>query len=220
MKSQQLRCLLKNFYSSLNSYLYNHQGNHSEKILHELELIKLDSIEKINASKSATCSELNNTLRNIPVKLAPLDTIVEKISNLVIWYEASRGVPDLFKGGYAFAEIIGKRGLMVSNHIRLGLYIQKPEINYPLHAHDAEESYLILSGNTDWQRIKNLGLVQVVLFITIPVKHMAHILTRNLYLRYGFGRDRLMGVTGSQVILGNLFHYDLRTSSEKGGGSL
>ena len=73
MKSQQLRCLLKNFYSSLNSYLYNHQGNHSEKILHELELIKLDSIEKINASKSATCSELNNTLRNIPVKLAPLD---------------------------------------------------------------------------------------------------------------------------------------------------
>ena len=151
MKSQQLRCLLNNFYSSLNSYLYNHQGNHSEKILHELELIKLDSIEKINASKSATCSELNNTLRNIPVKLAPLDTIVEQISNLVIWYEASRGVPDFFKGGYAFAEIIGKRGLMVSNHIRLGLYIQKPEINYPLHAHDAEESYLILSGNTDWQ---------------------------------------------------------------------
>ena len=151
MKSQQLQCLLKNFYSSLNNYLYNHQGNHSKKILHELELIKLDNIEKINASKSATCSELNNTLRNIPGKLAPLDSIVEKIANLVIWHEASRGVPDFFKGGYAFAEIIGKRGLMVSNYIRLGLYIQKPEINYPLHAHDAEEYYLILSGNADWQ---------------------------------------------------------------------
>ena len=131
--------------------MYNHQGNHSEKILHELELIKLESIEKINASKSATCSELNNTLRNIPVKLAPLASIVEKIANLVIWHEESRGVTDLFKGGNAFAEIIGKRGLMVSNHIRLGLYIQKPEINYPLHAHDAEEYYFILSGNTDWQ---------------------------------------------------------------------
>ena len=151
MKSQQLRCLLNNFYSSLNSYLYNHQGNHSEKFLHELELIKLDNVEKINAYKSATCSVLNNTLRNIPVKLAPLDSIVEKIANLVIWHEESRGVTDLFKGGNAFAEIIGKRGLMVSNHIRLGLYIQKPEINYPLHAHDAEEYYFILSGNTDWQ---------------------------------------------------------------------
>ena len=151
MKSQQLKCLLKNFYSSLNNYLYNHQGNHSEKFLHELELIKLDNVEKINAYKSATCSVLNNTLRNIPVKLAPLDSIVEKIANLVIWHEESRGVTDLFKGGNAFAEIIGKRGLMVSNHIRLGLYIQKPEINYPLHAHNAEEYYLILSGNTDWQ---------------------------------------------------------------------
>ena len=57
---------------------------------------------------------------------------------MVVWHEASRGVPDLFKGGYAFAEVIGKHGLMQSNSIRLKLFLQKPDIDYPLHAHNAD----------------------------------------------------------------------------------
>ena len=33
----------------------------------------------------------------------------------------------------------------------MGIYLQNPNVNYPLHAHEAEEYYLILSGRGSWQ---------------------------------------------------------------------
>ena len=46
--------------------------------------------------------------------------------------------------GYSFAEIIGKSGIYFHDSIRLGLFAQSPLNDYPAHAHDAEEWYLII----------------------------------------------------------------------------
>ncbi len=41
--------------------------------------------------------------------------------------------------------------MIVSENIRIGLFLQKPQVNYPLHAHEAEELYIILSGKARWK---------------------------------------------------------------------
>ena len=64
-----------------------------------------------------------DTLRlvNISAGLSILQSLLQGRSHLVevliglvsvlVWHEASRVVPDIFKGGYAFAEVIGNRDL-------------------------------------------------------------------------------------------------------------
>jgi len=42
-----------------------------------------------------------------------------------------------------------------------------------------------------------VGLTRVLLLITISMKQKAHMLTKNIYLWYGYGRDRFMGVACS-----------------------
>ncbi len=48
--------------------------------------------------------------------------------------------------GYGFTEIIGKLGPFVSHAVRCGIGVWGPAIEYPRHAHKAEEVYLVMSG--------------------------------------------------------------------------
>lgn len=50
--------------------------------------------------------------------------------------------------GYGFAEIVGKWGPFISESIRAGIGIWGPEINYPIHQHQADEIYSVLDGST------------------------------------------------------------------------
>ena len=74
-----------------------------------------------------------------------------RLSEQVQWHQASRGVPEFFEGGYSFSVIIGDSGLVPSKKIRMGLFLQNQNVDYPSHAHEAEEFYLILSGHGSWQ---------------------------------------------------------------------
>ncbi len=143
--------ILLKFFNALQKFLRKDDKEIYEKILLEIEQIDTYDIREIEASKSPSCTYLDVALNHIPKDLSPLDILIKSISEKLVWREASRGVPDFFKGGYAFAEIIGEKGLIVSENIRIGLFLQKPQVNYPLHAHEAEELYIILSGNARWK---------------------------------------------------------------------
>ena len=95
--------------------------------------------------------ELKKVLENISGEMGHFADYVASLSNQVQWYEASRGVPEFFEGGYSFSVIIGDSGLVPSQDIRMGLYLQNPNVDYPCHAHEAEEYYLIVSGCGSWQ---------------------------------------------------------------------
>ena len=60
-------------------------------------------------------------------------------------------VGDALLSGYAFSEITGKRGPFVSDCLRSGAGIWAPDVEYPLHWHEAEEIYWILSGSAWFQ---------------------------------------------------------------------
>ena len=59
---------------------------------------------------------------------------------------------DSFRRNYAFAEIAGPRGLVVTDRISAFVTVQGPGIIYPAHAHSALEVYYIIAGTAQWQR--------------------------------------------------------------------
>ena len=94
---------------------------------------------------------LEYSLENIKGEMVSFYDDIVKLSEYVSWYQASRGVPEFFEGGYSSSVVIGDSGLVPSTNIRMGFYLQNQNIDYPPHAHEAEEFYLILSGIGSWQ---------------------------------------------------------------------
>jgi Dimethlysulfonioproprionate lyase len=65
------------------------------------------------------------------------------------------GVADFgveFLKSYGWTELIGLRGPLPSDRIACGFLLLGPEIEYPAHAHEAEELYLPLAGEVLWMR--------------------------------------------------------------------
>ncbi len=61
-------------------------------------------------------------------------------------------VDGAFLDNYAWSEIFGAQGPLVSTRIACGFLILGPSTHYPRHRHEAEEMYLPLSGTAAWQQ--------------------------------------------------------------------
>ena len=94
---------------------------------------------------------LEYSLDNMTGEMVTFSDYTARLSEQAQWHQSSRGVPEFFEGGYSFSVIIGDSGLVPSKKIRMGLFLQNQNIDYPPHAHEAEEFYLILSGYGSWQ---------------------------------------------------------------------
>ena len=94
---------------------------------------------------------LEYSLDNIKGDMVTFADYTARLSEHAQWHKASRGVPEIFEGGYSFSVIIGDSGLFPSTNIRMGLFLQNQNVDYHSHAHEAEEFYLILSGHGSWQ---------------------------------------------------------------------
>ena len=92
---------------------------------------------------------VKHSLEHFPDQTTSFQKDTAFLSNQVLWHEGSRGVPEFFKGGYSFSEVIGKSGYYHHDFRRLRLFIQAASIDYPAHAHEAEECHLILNGQVD-----------------------------------------------------------------------
>jgi hypothetical protein len=57
-----------------------------------------------------------------------------------------------FLDRYGWTELIGLRGPIPSTEVACGFLALGPEIDYPSHAHEAEELYLPLAGDALWMR--------------------------------------------------------------------
>ena len=55
-----------------------------------------------------------------------------------------------FLARYGWTEIIGQRGAFASERIAAGFLMLGPDVEYPLHSHDAEEIYIPLAGTALW----------------------------------------------------------------------
>ena len=141
--------------SSLINEIIKVFNNHHYKELRE-KLKKVANKNHVISSykekaKGDIIPNLGYSLENISGEMVKFADYILRLSEQVQWHQASRGVPEIFEGGYYFSEIIGDSGLIPSTKIRMGLFLQNQNVDYPSHAHEAEEFYLILSGHGSWQ---------------------------------------------------------------------
>ena len=67
------------------------------------------------------------------------------ISNTLQWYRRPGRHSQEFMNGHANAEIIGPKGLHISEDIKVGVTLMRPHLTYPDHHHSPEEVYIALS---------------------------------------------------------------------------
>ncbi len=72
----------------------------------------------------------------------------ESICNRLNWQYGYEKMPRGLENKYAYAEICGPNGPVISNEVILGVVLFAPGCVYPSHAHDGiTESYICLSGS-------------------------------------------------------------------------
>lgn len=98
---------------------------------------------------------LGAAVNEAPPATRDLLILFERHRHSLRWEQSYRRedglVPEAMLDGYAFAEIIGKRGPFVSERIRAGIGIWGPGIDYPRHRHGAEEIYALLAGSAEFR---------------------------------------------------------------------
>lgn len=96
-------------------------------------------------------------LRDIPSTLgdsfSAIVNVLKECPESLCWgqtYNAS-DFGEAFLDNYGWTEIIGQRGPIQSTEIACGFLLLGPQIEYPLHRHEAEEIYVPLSSGALWK---------------------------------------------------------------------
>jgi dimethylpropiothetin dethiomethylase len=95
------------------------------------------------------CSHLKRALDNGRLQgTATVIRAIESVERELSWVYGYDAVPKHLAGKFAYAEIVGPSGPVLSTRVILGLVLFAPKCVYPTHSHnDLTESYYCLSGS-------------------------------------------------------------------------
>ena len=78
---------------------------------------------------------------------APLVRALRHVTDELVWTYGYERVPPGLLSKYAYVELLGPNGPVLSTRLILGPVLFAPQCTYPAHSHDSiSESYLCLSG--------------------------------------------------------------------------
>lgn len=94
------------------------------------------------------CAHLDRALDNArEASLASFARNVERVRDLLVWRYGYEVVPPELADRYAYCELAGPRGPVVTESIIVGLVLFAPRCTYPQHSHQGiTESYVAVSG--------------------------------------------------------------------------
>ena len=79
--------------------------------------------------------------------MSGMSRALERVAPLLTWEYGYEKVPKALAQKYAYCEVLGPRGPVVSDRITLGFVLFAPNTTYPQHSHhDFEESYVSVAG--------------------------------------------------------------------------
>ena len=86
----------------------------------------------------------------ITIDPLPIAAKIAKVMPLIDWHSSGmvdgRIRPEISEH-LATAELVGPDGMIYSEHVRVGLFVQSPNLNYVTRKHAAEETFIILGGS-------------------------------------------------------------------------
>lgn len=98
---------------------------------------------------------LTETIKTaLSINPQPISAKITKVMPLIDWHSSGM-VDDRIKpevsNHMATAELVGPDGMIYSEHLRVGLFVQSANLNYVSRKHAAEETFIMLGGSAYWQ---------------------------------------------------------------------
>ncbi len=104
-------------------------------------------VERVPESKPAAAHLARAVDRGLGGHMAPMVRAVDNVIPSVTWLHGYDRMPAGLSRKFAYAELAGPHGPIISTELILGLVLFAPKCTYPAHAHQGlTESYYILSG--------------------------------------------------------------------------
>ncbi|MCF8308960.1 MAG: dimethylsulfoniopropionate lyase [Bacteroidales bacterium] len=84
---------------------------------------------------------------NFTSDFAPLINVLNQISDLLHWEQDYKNLPAELSDNFAFCNLMGHKGHVFNDNMRIGVLVLGPHTYYPKHKHeDIQELYICLSG--------------------------------------------------------------------------
>lgn len=102
----------------------------------------------------AVCAALASAVAHAATSTRALTQAVADAVDALEWRQ-TYGAADFgasFLASYGWTELIGLRGPIPSERLAAGFLLLGPGVEYPAHAHEAQEVYLPLAGAALWRR--------------------------------------------------------------------
>ncbi|OWZ84354.1 dimethylsulfonioproprionate lyase family protein [Natranaerobius trueperi] len=155
--------------------LFSHVPTSEEKMHHHIwktlhkteEALTTFSLLLRSKQTKPVCNYLENIFNNYQDD-EPLLDYLKDLSHLLTWEFGYDELPDNLKERYAFAELLGPRGMVISDELILGLVLLAPNTYYPRHRHpNITETYICLYGSCsiDLQNQRNVLQKNDYLFV-------------------------------------------------------
>jgi len=98
---------------------------------------------------------LTDTIKTaLSINPLPVAAKIAKVMPLIDWHSSGmvdgRVRPEI-SNHMATAELVGPDGMIYSEHLRVGLFVQSANLNYVTREHAAEETFIMLGGSAYWQ---------------------------------------------------------------------
>ncbi len=122
-------------------------GDLASRIITDLRTAPVSPGPVPAAGQTRTVEEhLPRLLEDMPS--TPLAETLDPFMDSLDWYQIfeGAGIPTSLTSGLMAAQIVGKRGPLVSSELLFGMFLLAPQVTYPLHQHAALEIYCVLSG--------------------------------------------------------------------------
>lgn len=111
-----------------------------------------DGVEDSQPLARTICATTIQAPRLAPRRLAALAPLAE----LFHWVQnpnySDANMGPGYMDNYAYAELVGRRGLFGGGDYALGVLLLGPGLTYPPHAHPANEVYYVVGGTAEWRR--------------------------------------------------------------------
>ena len=139
-------------HSLLNSAIIAFSGSaHSTVRQLAAKLYDLPKFDEVSSPKVDPPLPDLEMLSSQPVDAPITREIIAKITDFP-WQTVDPEVaPEAVIGKQVYCDIIGPEGILNDDNVRMGLYLQSPNVMYPSHTHNAEEVYYVLSGTALWK---------------------------------------------------------------------
>ena len=107
----------------------------------------LPPVQKFGSCAKSSCARAPRVRMKIHVT-APVVRVLTRVSGQLTWRYGYERMHKSLARKYAYAELMGPNGPVLSKNVILGLVLFGPKCTYPEHSHDGiSESYICLSGS-------------------------------------------------------------------------